>query len=168
MSKRELVLEAATGVRLLQQSVDAFDEAVAVRLNLNRTDLRCLDLALAGGPLSAGELATGLGLSPAATTTVIDRMERAGYVTRSPDPGNRRRVLVEATAAARAVEREIYRPVGAAGIKALSRFNESQLATIIDFLRTARRVQRDQSARLVATPEPGTGAVPGGVTPSRR
>ena len=151
------MLDVATGMRLLQQSFDAFDEAVALRLGLNRTDLRCLDLALAQGPLSAGELATGLGLSPAATTTVIDRMERAGFVTRSPDPGNRRRVLVAATDAARNVDREIYLPVGAAGTRALNHYTESQLATIVAFLQTARRVQQDHIARLAAKPRPERG-----------
>jgi DNA-binding MarR family transcriptional regulator len=156
LSKREQVRDVASGLRLLQQSVDAFDEAVARRLGLNRTDLRCLDLVLADGPLSAGDLATGLGLSPAATTTVIDRMADAGYVTRSPDPGNRRRVLVAATDAARAADRELYGPVGAAGRRALNRYDDEQLDTILDFLRTARRVQQHHVARLAA--EPGRGA----------
>ncbi|MEW2083202.1 MarR family transcriptional regulator [Streptomyces sp. NPDC005283] len=152
-------------LRLLQQSFDAFDEAAAARLGLNRTDLRCLDLVLGAGQwaggegpggegpageLSAGELSAALKLSPAATTTVIDRLERAGLVTRSRDAANRRRVLVTATDAARAAEAEVYLPVGAAGAEALSRYDEDQLATILDFLQAARRVQEGQVARLGA------------------
>jgi DNA-binding MarR family transcriptional regulator len=37
------------------------------------------------------------GLSTSAVTAVIDRTERAGYVRRSADPADRRRVLVELT-----------------------------------------------------------------------
>ncbi|WP_406731823.1 MarR family winged helix-turn-helix transcriptional regulator [Streptomyces sp. NBC_01794] len=165
----------AQQLRSLQQSFDAFDEAAATRLGLNRTDLRCLDLVLGagqragvewsggegpggegpggegpGGELSAGELSAALKLSPAATTTVIDRLERVGLVTRSRDAANRRRVLVAATDAARAAEAEVYLPVGVAGAEALSRYDEDQLATILDFLQAARQVQEGQVARLGA------------------
>lgn len=152
MSKDDGVSEVAARMRLLQQSVDAFDEAAAAWLGLNRTDLRCLDLILAKEPMSAGELTTAAKLSPAATTTAIDRLERAGFVTRSRDAANRRRVLVAATEAARAAEREVYGPLGKAGMSALRRYGEEQLAVIIDFLETARRVQEEQTARLQGLP----------------
>ncbi|WP_328401293.1 MarR family transcriptional regulator [Streptomyces sp. NBC_00390] len=141
-------------MRLLQQSFDAFDEAAAATLGLNRTDLRCLDVILAEEPVSAGELTTAAKLSPAATTTAIDRLERAGYVTRSRDAANRRRVLVTATEAARTAEREVYGPVGEAGMLALRRYDEQQLAAINDFLETARKVQEEQTARLKGLPGP--------------
>ena len=153
MSKDELIRDVAMQLRLLQQSFDAFDEAAASRLGLNRTDLRALDLVLAnGGPMSAGELTSALKLSPAATTTVIDRLVRAGLVSRTRDAEDRRRVLVTATDAARTIEQDIYLPVGAAGAQALSRYDKSQLATILDFLQTARQVQENQTARLSMTP----------------
>lgn len=154
MSKIELVWKVATQIRLLQQSFDAFDEAAGARLGLNRTDLRCLDLVLSGAPLSAGELTSALRLSPAATTTVIDRLERAGLVARARDATNRRRVLVTATDAARAAEAEIYRPLGEAGMRALRRYSQEELATILDFLRTAREVQEEHIARISTPPAP--------------
>ncbi|WP_220377912.1 MarR family transcriptional regulator [Streptomyces inhibens] len=144
--------EVAVRMRMLQQSFDAFDEAAANLLGLNRTDLRCLDLILAKDPMSAGELTTAAKLSPAATTTAIDRLERAGFVTRNRDAANRRRVLVSATEAARAAEREVYGPVGEAGTMALRRYGKDQLAVIIDFLETAHRVQEEQTARLKGLP----------------
>ncbi|MFD0269957.1 MarR family winged helix-turn-helix transcriptional regulator [Streptomyces sp. NPDC127106] len=144
--------KVAVRMRQLQQSFDAFDEAAATLLRLNRTDLRCLDLILAKDPMSAGELTSAAKLSPAATTTAIDRLERAGFVTRSRDAANRRRVLVAATEAARAAERQVYGPLGEAGTSALRRYTEEQLAVIIDFLETARQVQEEQTARLKGLP----------------
>ncbi|MEH0936422.1 MarR family winged helix-turn-helix transcriptional regulator [Micromonospora psammae] len=152
MSKSELPREVARQIRLLQQSFDAFDEAAAARLGINRTDLRALDIVLGVGPLTAGDLTAALRLSPAATTTVIDRLERAGLVARTRDPESRRRVLVAATDAARAAEREIYRPVGEAGLRALDRYDRTQLDIIIDFLATARAVQQEHAERLGARP----------------
>ncbi|MFG2100211.1 MarR family winged helix-turn-helix transcriptional regulator [Micromonospora echinaurantiaca] len=148
MSKSDVPREVARQIRLLQQSFDAFDEAAAVRLGINRTDLRALDVVLDRGPLTAGELTAALRLSPAATTTVIDRLERAGLVARTRDPENRRRVLVAATESAHAAEREIYRPLGEAGLRALARYDGDQLATIVDFLVTARAVQQEHAERL--------------------
>ncbi|WP_275466844.1 MarR family winged helix-turn-helix transcriptional regulator [Streptomyces noursei] len=152
MSKDDRVGKVAVQIRLLQQSFDAFDEAAAAWLGLNRTDLRCLDLILAKDPMSAGELTTAAKLSPAATTTAIDRLERAGFVTRSRDAANRRRVLVAAAEAARAAERKVYGPLGEAGTSALRHYGEEELAVIIDFLETARRVQEEQTARLKGLP----------------
>ncbi|WP_433711943.1 MarR family winged helix-turn-helix transcriptional regulator [Nocardia sp. CA-084685] len=142
MSKDEIIAEIGMQLRLLQESFDAFDEAVAARLGLNRTDTRCLDIVLGRGPLAAGELSVQLKLSPAATTTVIDRLVRAGFVTRNQDPANRRRVLIEATETAQSTAAEIFTPVGQAGAKALARYNPTQLHTILDFLRTALEVHQ--------------------------
>ncbi|WP_040739363.1 MarR family winged helix-turn-helix transcriptional regulator [Nocardia tenerifensis] len=150
MSKDELIGQVGSQLRLLQRSFDTFDEAAAGHLGLNRTDLRCLDVVLGRGPLAAGELSAELKLSPAATTTVIDRLERAGLVTRAQDAVNRRRVLVAPTDAARGVAEDIFEPVGQAGAKALGRYDSDQLALILDFLRTALRVHREQAERLVA------------------
>ncbi|MCW3815161.1 MarR family transcriptional regulator [Micromonospora sp. DR5-3] len=148
MSKSDLAYRVAREIRLLQQSFDAFDEAAAARIGVNRTDLRALDVVLGAGPVTAGELAAELRLSPAATTTVIDRLERAGLVARTRDADNRRRVLVEATESARAAERTIYRPVGEAGLRALARYDSGQLETILDFLSTARIVQQEHAERV--------------------
>ena len=149
MSKHNLIQSVASELRLLQQSFDAFDEVAAATLKLNRTDLRALDVLLASdGCLSAGELSHALKLSPAATTTVIDRLERSGFAERISDPHNRRRVLVAVTDAARAAERDIYAPVGVAGAQALAEFSLDQLATILHFLQTSRRVQEDQATRI--------------------
>lgn len=148
MSKDELIGEIAHELRKLQQSSDAFDEAAATHLGLNRTDLRCLDIVLSAGSLSAGELSVALRLSPAATTTVVDRLIRAGLVTRTEDSENRRRKLIDATAKAERVAAEVFDPVGVAGAKALTRFDFGELRTALEFLRTARDVQENQIERV--------------------
>lgn len=69
-----------------------YDELVAARLGINRTDLRCLDLLHETGNMSAGQLAVGSGLTTGATTRMLDRLERIGYIRRLPDRDDRRRV----------------------------------------------------------------------------
>lgn len=60
-------------------------------------------LVLSGAPyrMGPGELAKGLGLTPAAMTHRIDRMVAEGLVTRDRDETNRVRVIVELTAEGR-------------------------------------------------------------------
>src|SRR5690349_7506783 len=84
-------------VRAYQETVDAFDEAVAAHLGVNRTDLRCLDVLLRLGSAAPGRLGAALGLTTGSVTAMLDRLERLGYLTREPDPSDRRKVVVRAT-----------------------------------------------------------------------
>src|SRR3954469_22481009 len=93
--KRELFTELIDEVRTSQLATDRYDQAVADALGLNRTDMRCADVLDREGPVTAGRLAEATGLTSGAITTAIDRLERAGIARRRPDPGDRRRVLVE-------------------------------------------------------------------------
>jgi len=74
-----------------------FQDAVARSVGLNSTDLQAVGLLLSNGPATPGELAARTGLTAGgAVTAMIDRLERAGYVTRSRDESDRRRVIVTA------------------------------------------------------------------------
>jgi DNA-binding MarR family transcriptional regulator len=73
-----------------------FQQAVAQRLNLTASDLQCLTILQTQGPKTVGQLAEHTGLtSGAAITGAVDRLERAGYVSRTADPTDRRRVVIQ-------------------------------------------------------------------------
>lgn len=57
--------------------------------------------------LSHTELATRLQISPATTTKMIQRMERAGFVQRKPDPQDQRLSRVFLTDAGRAIRSKV-------------------------------------------------------------
>ena len=98
-SREDVLSEVAEELRLSGVTNDIADQVVADYLGLNRTDTRCLDIIERLDGVSAGRLASEAGLSTGAVTTVLDRLERAGYARRVQDPGDRRRVLVELTPA---------------------------------------------------------------------
>jgi DNA-binding MarR family transcriptional regulator len=125
----------------LQSATDAMDEAVAQQLGINRTDLRCLGLLFARGPLSAGQLAAASGLSPGAATTALDRLERAGYALRRRGAQDRRSVLVELTPLARQRIEDLYGPVGTEGRHFLERYSDDELRFLSAFLRDGRALQ---------------------------
>src|SRR5262245_30017421 len=92
---RPLIEAVQAGLRAVATEIDRLDQLSADQFGLNRTDQRALDIVSRLGPLSATALASALGLTTGGITTVIDRLEQAGYARRRPDPVDRRRVLVE-------------------------------------------------------------------------
>jgi DNA-binding MarR family transcriptional regulator len=71
-----------------------FRHAAAARLGLTVTDMECLDFLMDTGAATAGQLAEQTNLTTGAITSMIRRLERAGYVTAERDPADRRRVIV--------------------------------------------------------------------------
>jgi DNA-binding MarR family transcriptional regulator len=110
VSKQSAVERAARAAAEFGDAAGAVDEAAAVVFGVNRTDLRILGTVL-DGPLTAGQVAAAVHLSPAAATTAIQRLVARGYLTREPDPEDRRRAVVALTASARELADRIYGPV---------------------------------------------------------
>lgn len=143
-----LLAELGRLMQAYQRSVDVLDQRVADRLGLNRTDMRCLELLFAPEPLSPGELAAAAGLTTGGVTTAIDRLERAGYVTRERDSTDRRRVTVHPTGHAKRVVEEIYGPIVAEGAAHLDRYDDATLRHMIEFVAFATEQQHRHAARL--------------------
>jgi DNA-binding MarR family transcriptional regulator len=128
-------------VRANQRATDIVDEIASQLLGVNRTDARCLDILEQHGRISAGELATESNLSTGAITAVVDRLERAGYVHRTADPSDRRRVLVELTQEAQDAAAEMFGPLAALTAPLLAQYSEEELRLLIEFHRLGRDVQ---------------------------
>jgi DNA-binding MarR family transcriptional regulator len=153
--------QLAALIRQYQRDTDAFDQAVAERCGLSRTDFRCLDLVLelttAGSAVTPMRLAEAADLTPSTITSVLDRLERAGFVRRIREQADRRQVLIQLTATFAEVTEEIFAPVAAEGAGQLRQLSDADVETLIAFFSHAhdqrvKRAQliREQTARLVA------------------
>lgn len=71
-----------------------FRYAIAARLGLTVSDLECLDFLADAGSATAGQIAERTNLTTGAVTSMLRRLQQAGYVTAERDPGDRRRVIV--------------------------------------------------------------------------
>nr|WP_245967639.1 MarR family transcriptional regulator [Streptomyces fragilis] len=117
---------------------------IAQRLGLNVTDLTCLGHIIGAGMrhLAAGDLAERANITTGAVTGVLNRLERAGYVHRQPDPNDRRRVRVvlDASAATRvfAVYGPHYERLGAL----LAGYTPDETAVLADFFVRAREAMQ--------------------------
>jgi DNA-binding MarR family transcriptional regulator len=67
-------------------------------LGISAPRLSALSVLVFGGPRRVGALAETEQVEPPTMTRLVDGMERDGYVTREPDPGDGRAVIVRATA----------------------------------------------------------------------
>jgi DNA-binding MarR family transcriptional regulator len=65
---------------------------------LTLAQLLALHVISAKAPMTLMSLSQALGLRPPATSAMVDRLARAGLVCRSPDPTDRRRVVLTVTA----------------------------------------------------------------------
>jgi DNA-binding MarR family transcriptional regulator len=145
--KDELIDELSLEVRAGQAAVDQMDDAACRALGINRTDGRCLDIIDREGPVAAGRLAQASGLTTAAVTAVIDRLERAGYARRVGDPKDRRRVLVELTPLARERAAAIWGPYEYF-VEMLGRYTIEQLELLRDFHRVGREYNEMRAAQV--------------------
>ena len=133
--KRVLTDELIHLARAHEAANDAFDEVAREKLGINRTDLRCLNIVENDGPMTAGRLAEQSGLTSAAVTAVLDRLERAGYARRVRDSEDRRQVLVEVTPLLAERATPIWGPLGEEAHAVLMRMPEEKLQGLIEFYR---------------------------------
>jgi DNA-binding MarR family transcriptional regulator len=135
VSREELSEELSDAIRAYHTAVEAVDDAACAHMGVNRTDLRCLDILGRAGPMTAGRLAEESGLTKAAVTVVVDRMERAGYMRRVRDTVDRRRVMVDATSKAHRRARALYGMIAEKLGEQLERYSDEDLELLRDFLR---------------------------------
>ena len=100
------------------------------------------------GPLTAGRLAELTGLTTAAITTVLDRLERAGYARRVHDAADRRRVIVELTPELRARTETIWGPIALEAREAFARMSREELAGARKFFRLSRELNEQHVTRV--------------------
>ena len=152
-----LEAELIEEVRGSQTAVHQMDEAAQKALGINATDGRCLDIVERHGPLSAGQLATEAGLTTGAVTAVLDRLEAKDLVRRVPDPGDRRRILVEVTEKQRREAARLYLPLKAMAAPWFEALNEDEVKLLIAFNRVSREVNEKRAAQIRAELEPDSG-----------
>lgn len=128
-----------------------FHEAVAERLGINATDLKCLELAVGEDDISPTRLAELTGLTSGAITGVLDRLERRGIVRREADPTDRRRVVVRVDPARAAEIAALYGPFVAASRDALTDWSTVDRAALGRYLGAVTAALESEIVRARAT-----------------
>ncbi len=136
--------QATSRISRISQHIAKQQEDVFGKFGLNRGEVGVLSALRVAGPphrLSPTRLFKGLMLSSAGMTSRLDRLESQGFVKRSPDPDDRRAVVVELTPAGRKAvdeavsantkrERELLGDLTTKEIQTLSRLLRKMLSSL--------------------------------------
>jgi DNA-binding MarR family transcriptional regulator len=166
--EREQIVSAVIDQsRRMSTRTVVFHAAIAERLGLNPSDHKCADLICnETGPITAGRLAELTGLSTGAITGVVDRLERAGFVSRVPDPEDRRRVVIAGCTERRAADmRHLFIPMMEGTLDLCEHYSDAELALIVGFMRRSgemidARIQALRAASELSAPVDSVAGTP--------
>jgi DNA-binding MarR family transcriptional regulator len=147
-----LTREIQALLRDLISRLHQLNDAVGDRIDLRAGDIEILDLVARHGPMSPSEVSASTGIHPATLTGVVDRLERAGWLSRVPDPDDRRRVRLEARRERGAELVRLYAPMNRSLTEICAALSTDQLTVVRDFLRDAAAAGADAAVGLRGSP----------------
>lgn len=152
-SRDRLYEELAAASRRYHAAFTLFNQAVADHLGLHPTDVQALSLLTTEPePLTVRRIADLTGLTTGSATRLVDRLERGGYVTRTPDRQDRRRVLVAPVPERVSRVTAVWDELGRTWQTLLDDHSEDELRVITRHLRRANDLSRAQIERVRALP----------------
>ncbi len=156
-NRRKVLGELVREVRRFGGLGATYFRALAGQVGLNATDVQVVDILASTGSATAGQLAEMTGLTTGATAQMLGRLEKDGVVRRERDPDDGRRVLVSL-----APDWDKTSQIGPAldgagsALEVLAaRYDDKQLAFLLEFIAAANAAYREEIYRL--REEPGEG-----------
>jgi DNA-binding MarR family transcriptional regulator len=149
-----LLKELARELRQFSGLSASYFRAAAARSGMTATDMQVIDSLAITGPTTAGQLADLTGLTTGAITGMLNRLEEAGAVRRERDPEDGRRVIVQLVPDRENAEASSpgSDSVGTAWDDLASRYDDEQLALLVEFLQHSNAISKDEILRLREAP----------------
>lgn len=133
----ELVLQ----LQQFAQASDRYVESTASAHSSHRTDMNALGVIMryqrAGSLPSPRDLSRELQLSAPATTAMLDRLERLGYIERRRTDADRRVIRIAMTELAQSSGQEMFAPLARKLHQVIQGYPSDQVELITQFLREA-------------------------------
>lgn len=152
--RAEVLGELARELRQFTGLGTSFFRTAAARLGMAVTDMQVMDILESTGPMTAGQLADLTGLTTGAITRILDRLEEARLVRRERDPNDGRKVIVRLARGKDEMHkvRSILDSVGKAWDEVASRYDDEQIAFLLEFLKHSNELSRKELVRLQEAP----------------
>lgn len=147
-SKEDLEKQVFIAARDQGISSVLFRNAMSRKLGLNATDSECLSLLSIKGVSTPTELAHYTGLTTGSTTAMLDRLEKAEFIKRTPNPNDRRGLLIEINEKWTKTAGPLVVDVQKAHNKLISSYSDKELVTIVDFLTRFTKNVKENTKRI--------------------
>jgi DNA-binding MarR family transcriptional regulator len=134
--RAQLVAELTAVIRQVVASSVLTNQKRADALGFNATDLQLLNMLELSGPTTPKILAQVTGLSTGGVTVALDRLEKARYVKREPNPDDRRSVLVHFLPKSGHPIFAQYKDVEESSRRVFAGFSDKEIALLTKLLRT--------------------------------
>src|SRR6202021_2391866 len=121
-----------------------FNTQAAEKAGLGRTDMQLLHMLQLYGPSTPSRLADWTGLSSGGITVALDRLEKAGYLRREPNPADRRSVLITLIPARLRKIAAMYEGVENDTRRQLATLPQSDLEAVVRFFETLEAVRTER------------------------
>lgn len=118
-----------------------FNAQAAEKVGLGLTDMQMLHMLQLYGPSTPSRLAAGTGLSSGGVTVALDRLEKASFIRREPNPADRRSLLIHLIPARLAKLAAMYEGVEAGTRRQLATLSSRDLEAVIRFFETLASVR---------------------------
>lgn len=145
--------DAGELVRLVQEQIAvvlSFTAAMARRMGLGLSEIAALEHLQGAGGLTPGQLGARLSMTSGAVTALVDRLERGGYVQRSPHPRDRRSSIIRMTdTGAQEATRHLH-PLAAEILQIAAARSNQDRETIAAFLRDITATVTHQASNASA------------------
>ncbi|WP_183564256.1 MarR family winged helix-turn-helix transcriptional regulator [Paenibacillus endophyticus] len=139
-------------MRSLGSRTVLYQQSVAASIGLYNNDFLSIDILREKGPITAGELSKLTGLTTGSVTSLIDRLEKNGFVRRQNDPSDRRKVIIVPIYEQKEEITNTYMPLHASMVKLAALYTDEQLELITTFLGRASEVLEEQIQQLNSKP----------------
>lgn len=143
LKKRALMAVRDYGIHLT-----LFRNAVDEKQGLNTTDAECLRLLFQKGIATPTELARHTGLTSGATTAMLDRLEKAGFIERRPNPDDRRGTLIVPLQSGIEKAASWFESARKAQDELISSYSEEELETIADVFERFTELWKQECEKL--------------------
>jgi DNA-binding MarR family transcriptional regulator len=125
-----------------------FNTQAAEKAGLGLTDMQMLHMLQLYGPSTPSRLGKWTGLSSGGITVALDRLEKAGYVRREPNPEDRRSLLIMLIPARLRKIAAMYEGVENETRRLLATLPEGDLEAVVRFFETLHEARRENNEAL--------------------
>jgi MarR family transcriptional regulator, organic hydroperoxide resistance regulator len=123
-----------------------FNTQAADKIGLSLTDMQMIHVLQLYGPATPGKLAAWTGLSSGGVTVALDRLEKAGYIRRQPNPADRRSLIVTLAPVRMRKAAGIYAEVERQTRERLAKLPEKDLEAVIRFFEALRTTRTEEDS----------------------